>query len=101
MSALSTFGQITVDEGTVRLETGGRSDYNFFRVRASAFVSGTVNVNLYCGINSFSIQVTGTFSATLEFEASNNGADWVATSFIPSTTATAVEGATAVGLWSR
>lgn len=46
------------------------------------------------------IAITGTFSATLQFEASGDGgASWVAISATPSNSATAVTSTTAVGTW--
>ena len=47
---------------------------------------------------SVSVQVTGTFTGTLQFESSNNGVLWVARSLI-SNTGTSASSATAAGLW--
>lgn len=51
-----------------------------------------------------SVQITGTFSGTITFEATCDGTNWVAASMVPvgqqPAYATAVTSATAVGIWS-
>lgn len=53
---------------------------------------------------SVSVQITGTLSATITFEATVDGTNWVAASMIPvgqqAAYATAVTTATAAGIWS-
>lgn len=46
------------------------------------------------------VQITGTLSATISFEATVDGTNWVAFNMTPSNSATAAASATAVGAWS-
>ena len=80
---------------------GGRADFQFYRARCSAYSSGTIVVTSWVGPNFISFQLTGTFTGTVTFEASNDASTWVAVSVVPSVTAAAVSTATAPGLWSR
>lgn len=98
------FQQVTLSADEEELQTGGlggRADYQFFRVRISAYTSGSVVVSTWAANNFVSIQITGTFVATIEFEASNDRTNWVGVSFIPSITGAAVNQVSAPGLWSR
>lgn len=47
------------------------------------------------------VQITGTLSATISFEATVDGTNWVAFNMIPSNSATVAASATAVGAWSQ
>lgn len=46
------------------------------------------------------VQVTGTLSATITFEATVDGTNWVAFNMVPSNSATPASTTTAVGAWS-
>lgn len=46
------------------------------------------------------VQITGTLSATITFEATVDGTNWVAFNMVPAASATAASTATAVGAWS-
>lgn len=46
------------------------------------------------------VQVTGTLSATITFEATVDGTNWVAFNMTPSNSATPASTTTAVGAWS-
>jgi len=46
------------------------------------------------------IQITGTLSATISFEATVDNANWVALNCIPSNSATPASSSTAVGVWT-
>lgn len=46
------------------------------------------------------LQLTGTFTGTVSFEATVDGLTWVAFNMVPSNSATAASSATAVGAWS-
>lgn len=52
------------------------------------------------GYASSGIQITGTFSATLQFEGTTDGSTWAAVSVTPSSSTTTVTSATAAGLWT-
>jgi hypothetical protein len=45
------------------------------------------------------LQVTGTFTATVTFEATIDGSNWVALNATPSNSATPASTATAAGIW--
>jgi hypothetical protein len=67
-------GSITVVQGAVQLQTAGYA--------------------------STGIQITGTFSQTLQFEGTTDGSTWAAVSVTPSSSTTTVTSATAAGLWT-
>lgn len=46
------------------------------------------------------VQIYGTLSATISFEATVDGTNWVAFNMVPSNSATAAASATAAGAWS-
>ena len=46
------------------------------------------------------VQITGTLSATITFEVTVDGTNWVAFNMVPSNSGTAASTATAVGAWS-
>lgn len=46
------------------------------------------------------VQITGTLSATITFEVTVDGTNWVAFNMTPSNSGTAASTATAVGAWS-
>ncbi len=46
------------------------------------------------------VQITGTLSATITFEVTVDGTNWVAFNMVPSNNGTAASTATAVGAWS-
>jgi hypothetical protein len=46
------------------------------------------------------LQLAGTFSGTVSFEATIDGLTWVAFNMVPSNSATAASSATATGAWS-
>lgn len=52
------------------------------------------------GIVYVAVQLAGTFTATVTFEATVDGANWVALNLTPSNSATPASTATAVGVWS-
>lgn len=47
------------------------------------------------------VQITGTLSATISFEATVDGTNWVAFNMLPSNSGTAAASATAVGAWTQ
>ncbi len=51
------------------------------------------------GVSGVSVQVTGTFSGTLQFETTTDRSTWVAVSMFPPNSATGVSSVTAPGLW--
>jgi hypothetical protein len=48
----------------------------------------------------WTVQLTGTFTGTGQFEGTADGSTWVALSMTPSNSATTVTSATAAGLWT-
>ena len=46
------------------------------------------------------VQISGTFSATITFEATMDGANWVAFNMTPAASATAASTATTTGAWT-
>lgn len=66
---------------------------------ACATDSSCVTLKFSPNSGSVVVQITGTFTATLEFEATSNGTTWVAISGVPLTTTTSVSQVTAAGLW--
>ena len=52
------------------------------------------------GAGAVGLQLTGTWSGTVSFEASIDGATYVAFNMVPSNSATAASSATAAGCWS-
>ena len=52
------------------------------------------------GLGAVALQLLGTWSGTVSFEATVNGATWVAFNMVPSNSATAASSATANGVWS-
>lgn len=52
------------------------------------------------GAGAVGVQLTGTFTGTLQFEASINGSTFVALNMLPSNSTTAATSATAAGAWS-
>jgi hypothetical protein len=75
---------------------------------ASEIVSGTITaLNGTVGGNidalpyqSISAQVSGTFTATLTFQVSNDGVTWVSKAIISSTASSAASTTTSAGVWS-
>lgn len=67
-------GSITIAQGAVQLNTSGYA--------------------------STGIQVTGTFSMTLQFEGTTDGTTWASVTVTPSSSTTTVTSATAAGLWT-
>jgi hypothetical protein len=67
-------GSITVAQGAVQLQTAGYA--------------------------SAGIQITGTFSQTLQFEGTTDGSTWAALSVTPSSSTTTTTSATSTGLWT-
>jgi len=63
---------------------------------AAAAATATLAVN---GASGTAIQITGTFVATLQFEGTVDGTNWVSLFSTPNGTATTVTSATAVGMW--
>lgn len=52
------------------------------------------------GLGAVGLQLTGTWAATVSFEASIDGQTWVALNMVPSNSATAASSATANGAWT-
>mgnify|MGYP001566147037 CR=1 FL=1 len=52
------------------------------------------------GLSGVALQLTGTWSGTVTFEATLEGNTWVAFNMVPSNSATAASTATANGAWS-
>ena len=52
------------------------------------------------GLGGVALQLLGTWSGTVSFEATVDGATWVAFNMVPSNSATAASSATATGAWS-
>ena len=46
------------------------------------------------------VQIVGTLSATITFEATVDGTNWVAFNLVPAASATAASTATAAGIWT-
>lgn len=46
------------------------------------------------------VQITGTLSATITFEATVDGTNWVAFNLLPAASTTAASTATAAGIWT-
>lgn len=68
---------------------------------ATCAVPSTACVNVSVqGVVYVAIQLAGTFTATVSFEGTVDGANWVALNLTPSNSATPASTATAVGVWS-
>lgn len=51
------------------------------------------------GLGAVALQLTGTWVATVSFEATLDGRTWVALNMVPTNSATAVSSATTTGVW--
>lgn len=69
------------------------------QIAGRLFASADTLVLLVQGHGGLSIQLTGTWVGTVQFEVSNDGSNWRSLSLSPSTGAAAASSATAVGLW--
>jgi hypothetical protein len=89
-----------VANSTLTLQAYGRHAVGFVRTRVSAFTSNTSG-KVYISISdhSIAIQLVGTFTATIQFEGSVDGANWAALSMTPIGGGAAVTSATAAGIW--
>ncbi len=65
-----------------------------------AAANDAATVSGFPSVGSVGIQITGTFSATITFEATVDGINFVALNCIPSNSATAASTATAVGAFT-
>lgn len=89
-------------EDELRLGSAGRHVFQFFRVRVSAFVSNTSGrIDIYIVDNGIGVQISGTISATLQFEASIDGVNFIAAPMVPSGGGAAVTSATAADFWTN
>lgn len=68
-----------------------------FPTLLSSTVSAIIDVRGYSAVG---LQLTGTFTGTVSFEATVDGRTWVAFNMVPSNSATAASTTTAVGAWS-
>ena len=75
----------------------GFTDRVLLQSAAAATANGAV-INV-AGMSTCGVQVTGTFSATVTFEATINGADWVAIPFTNIASGASATTATAAGLY--
>ena len=66
----------------------------------AAVATGNGNSLNVAGRSRVGFQVTGTFVATVTFEVSINGADWVALQVFPSNNSTGATTAAAAGVWT-
>ena len=69
------------------------------RLQYAASATGNGTTLDVAGLATVAFQVLGTFTATVTFEATIDGATWVALQAFPSTGSTAVTTATAPGIW--
>lgn len=70
---------------------------------ASMTVAAAENAATVLGIPSVShvaVQIVGAMSATVTFETTVDGSNWVATNLLPAASTTGVSTATAAGLWT-
>lgn len=63
----------------------------------SAIPSLSIDVR---GLGALGLQLTGTWTGTVTFEATIDGANWVALNMVPSNSATAASTTTGNGAWS-
>lgn len=63
-------------------------------------VDDAVTLSRFTTWGTVGIQITGTFTATVQFECTVDGSTWVAVSATPSNSVTTATSATAVGAWS-
>lgn len=76
------------------------NSFNFVQGTVTA-TNETITLQRLFTLGAVAIQVTGTFSGTVTFEASVDGVTFVAFNVTPSNSGTDVSTATAVGAWSK
>lgn len=92
----------TAVNSETKLQTAGRHVFSFVRVRCSAFTSNTSGkVTITASDHSIGVQITGTFTATLQFEATIDGVTWFAALLTPVAGGAAVSSASAAGAWTH
>jgi hypothetical protein len=69
-------------------------------LQSAVAATGNGNAMGVGGLSGIAVQVAGTFSATVTFEATVDGTNWVSLALFPSTGGTGVTSATTAGTWT-
>ena len=102
MVNLGNYGEITTNGDIVNLRgLQGRAGLGSIRARASAAMTGTCKVNLLASAHYVSIQLSGTFTGTVQFEGSLDGVTFTAMDLQAIGAQAYASAATAVGVFVR
>lgn len=71
-----------------------------FTLQSAAGATGNGTAMDVTGFRSVAVQLTGTFTATVTFETSVNGSDWIATGLTPAAGGAVSSTAAAAGIWT-
>lgn len=72
---------------------------NLTAASSSCLVTNCIQLQVTTTVGGATIQLSGTWSATVQFEATNDNVTWVAINVMPSNSSTAVSSATGNGIW--